>query len=78
MIRLEKSLSGNDNIAFFSLGEIIPGLYPVNLLADNATVKAEGNGFNGGAISYNAKSEKEVYEVLEEIKKTAPQLLSQP
>ena len=58
-----------DDIAFFSLGGMVSGLYPRHALAEDANVKPEGNGFSGITISYNAKSEQEVNDVLQEVKK---------
>lgn len=56
-------------ITFFDLGGVILGLYQREALADDAQVDADGNGFKGFAISYNAKSEQEVDEVLAEVVK---------
>lgn len=64
----KKSTSSQDEIAFFALGGMILGIYPKHLLAEDATVDSSGNGFSGITISYNAKSEKEVDEVLNEVK----------
>jgi uncharacterized glyoxalase superfamily protein PhnB len=38
------------------------------LLAEDATINEAGSGFSGITLSYNAKSEKEVDEVLAEVK----------
>lgn len=65
----KKSSSSNDNIAFFSLGGMVLGLYSKHALAEDVTVSPEGSGFPGITISYNAKSEKEVDEVLAEVQK---------
>jgi predicted lactoylglutathione lyase len=65
----KKSSSSNDNIAFFSLGGMVLGLYSRHSLAEDATVNAAGTGFPGITISYNAKSEQEVDEVLAEVQK---------
>lgn len=65
----KKSSSSNDNIAFFSLGGMALGLYSKHALAEDATVSPEGSGFPGITISYNAKSEKEVDDVLAEVQK---------
>lgn len=65
----KKSSSSQDDVAFFPLGGIILGLYPRKLLAEDATISDEGSGFSGIAIAYNAKSEKEVDDVLKEVEK---------
>ena len=48
---------------------MVLALYPKHLLAEDATVSAEGSGFTGITIAHNAKSEKEVDEVLAEVEK---------
>jgi uncharacterized glyoxalase superfamily protein PhnB len=65
----KKSSASQDDIAFFQLGGIVLGLYPRKLLAKDATVNDKGTGFSGITIAYNAKSEREVDEVLKEVEK---------
>ena len=65
----KKSSASMADMALFSLGGIVLGLYPRKLLAEDATVNEKGTGFSGITISYNAKSEKEVDEVLKEVEK---------
>jgi len=65
----KKSSASQDDIAFFQLGGIVLGLYPRKLLARDATVNDKGTGFSGITIAYNAKSEREVDEVLKEVEK---------
>jgi predicted lactoylglutathione lyase len=65
----KKSSASQDDVAFFSLGGMVLGLYPREALAEDATISPEGKGFSGISISYNAKSEKEVDEVLTEVEK---------
>ena len=64
--RSEKSM---DNLALFPLGGITLALYPRQELADDATLKYQSSEFYGLTLSYNAKSEKEVDEVLEKVAK---------
>jgi predicted lactoylglutathione lyase len=71
----KKSSASMDDIAFFKLGGMVLGLYPRKLLAEDATVSEEGSGFSGMSISYNAKSEKEVDEVLSEVQKLGATLV---
>ena len=65
----KKSAASTDNLALFSLGGIVLALYPRKLLAEDATVPDTSTGFSGITLSYNAKSEREVDEVLEEVEK---------
>jgi predicted lactoylglutathione lyase len=63
----KKSSASQGDVALFSLGGIVLGLYPKKELAQDATVNAEGSGFPGITLSYNAKSEKEVDDVLKQV-----------
>lgn len=63
----KKSNAGGDDIAFFPLGGIVLALYPLHLLAADATISSEGSGFSGITLAYNAYSETEVDEVLKEV-----------
>ena len=65
----KKSTASSDDLALFPLGGISLALYPRNLLAEDALVNEKGSGFSGITLSHNAKSEKEVDEVLEEVEK---------
>jgi hypothetical protein len=65
----KRSSASEEHLALFPLGGIVLSLYPRKLLADDATVKDETTGFSGITLAYNAKSEKEVEEVLEHVKK---------
>jgi catechol 2,3-dioxygenase-like lactoylglutathione lyase family enzyme len=60
----KRSSSSHEDFALFPLGGITLSLYPRHLLAEDATVDQNGSGFSGITISYNAKSEKEVDEIL--------------
>lgn len=64
--RSEKSM---DELALFPLGGITLALYPRRELADDATLEYQPSEFYGLTLSYNAKSEKEVDEVLEKVAK---------
>lgn len=52
-----------------ALGGFALALYPRELLAADANVSAEGSGFSGITLAYNAESEAEVDAVLSEVKK---------
>ncbi len=53
-------------VAFFTLDGTWLGLYPREALAADATVSAEGSGFEGFTLSHNVVSEAEVDEVLDQ------------
>jgi uncharacterized glyoxalase superfamily protein PhnB len=71
----KKSSASSENLALFPLGGITMALYPVKLLAEDATVSDKGSGFPGLTLSFNAKSEKEVDEVLKEVKKLGAKII---
>jgi catechol 2,3-dioxygenase-like lactoylglutathione lyase family enzyme len=65
----KKSSASMEEFALFPLGGMVLALYPRKDLAADATVGAEGSGFSGITVSFNTKSEKEVEEVLDEVKR---------
>ncbi|MFN8458873.1 MAG: VOC family protein, partial [Anaerolineae bacterium] len=46
---------------------VVLSLYPRDKLAEDAQVSAEGSGFSGITLAYNAKSQAEVDEVLQSV-----------
>jgi uncharacterized protein len=65
----KKSSGSTENLALFDLGGYGLALYPRKLLAEDATVPEAGSGFNGVTLSFNARSEAEVDQVLAEVGK---------
>jgi uncharacterized protein len=63
----KKSEKSMEDLALFPLGGIVLALYPRQELASDTTLAFEPTGFSGMTISYNAKSEKEVDEVLAKV-----------
>jgi catechol 2,3-dioxygenase-like lactoylglutathione lyase family enzyme len=63
----KKSAKSMEELALFPLGGITLALYPRQRLADDATLKDSPSDFSGLTLSYNAKSEKEVDEVLAKV-----------
>lgn len=57
-------VSEAEDIAFFRAGGVILSLYPRHLLAEDAGVPAEGQGFPGFALAHNVGSKERVDEVL--------------
>jgi hypothetical protein len=58
------SAASNEDIVFFQAGGAALALYPRAALAKDANLPAEGQGFGGITIAYNARSEEEVDAVL--------------
>lgn len=54
------------DVAFFRLDGSWLGLYGRRALAEDATVAADGNGFNSFSLAHNVHSEKEVDEVFQQ------------
>lgn len=55
----------DDDIAFFSLEGTWLAVYPRDLLAEDATVPAEGEGFSGVTLAQNVESKAAVRDLLE-------------
>jgi len=65
-------------VAFFTLNGTWLGLYGREALAEDATVPAEGNGFNSFTISHNVHSETEVDEVINQAIRAGVMLVKKP
>ncbi len=63
--RSDKSM---DDFVVFPLGGIMLALYPREELAADTTLTYQPTEFSGLTIAYNAKSEKEVDDVLQQVK----------
>lgn len=74
----KRSEMGNENIIFYELNGISLALYPVNELAKDATVNAEGNGFKGFTMACNARSEEEVNTLIETLKTKGVKIVKEP
>jgi catechol 2,3-dioxygenase-like lactoylglutathione lyase family enzyme len=64
----KRSSESVDGLALFPLGGITLALHPRQELAEYATLQYKPTEFSGLTLSYNAKSEKEVDDVLKEVK----------
>jgi len=64
----KKSAKSMEDLALFPLGGITLALHPRQELAKDATLPYTPSEFSGLTISYNAKSEKEVDEILSRVK----------
>jgi predicted lactoylglutathione lyase len=63
----KKSDKSMDGLALFPLGGITLALHPRHELEEDTTLKYSAAEFSGLTISYNAKSEKEVDEVMKKV-----------
>jgi hypothetical protein len=63
----KRSTASLEDLILFPLGGMVLALYPKGLLAEDACLEARGTGFPGITLSYNALSEKEVEEVLQQV-----------
>lgn len=63
----KKSDKSMDGLAIFPLGGISLALHPRHELAEDATLSYQPTEFSGLTISYNAKSQLEVDEVLKQV-----------
>ena len=65
----KKSDKSMDGLALFPLGGITLALHPRKELEEDATLSYQPTEFSGMTISYNAKSEKEVDEILRQVER---------
>lgn len=65
----KKSEKSMDGLALFPLGGMTLALHPRHELAADATLKYEPTSFSGLTISFNAKSEQEVDDIMKQVEK---------
>lgn len=58
------SSGSKDDIAFFKTGGVVLALYPLDKLAEDCQVPADGSGFRGVTLAHNVRRREEVSEVL--------------
>ena len=64
----KKSEKSMDDLALFPLGGITLALCPLQELINDTTLEYQPSAFSGMTLSYNAKSEKEVDDVLDQVR----------
>ena len=74
----KSSSASNDGISFFRAGGVVLALFPREELAKDALIDAEGNGFSGFSLAYNAQSEAEVDEIIADLKSKGVTILKEP
>jgi uncharacterized protein len=70
-----QSMPGTEGVVFFQVGGMAIALFPRANLAKDARISADGQGFGGVALAYNARSREEVDSVLAEAKAAGAKLL---
>jgi uncharacterized protein len=74
--RMEAS---NDDIIFYQLpGGAMLSLYGRQALAEDATVDHAGSGFKGFTLAYNTRSEKEVDDIITELRDKGVKIVKKP
>lgn len=72
------STASNDAITFIQAGGVVLALFPRDELAKDALVSAEGDGFSGFTLAHNVNSEKEVDEVIADLKSKGVTITKEP
>ena len=67
-----------EGVAFFQAGGVVLSIYPRELLAEDALISPEGNGFAGFTLAYNAQSEAEVDEIIADLKSKGVKIIKEP
>ncbi len=65
----------HESVAFFQLNGIVLSLFSRQALAEDTQVPAEGSGFGGIVLAYNARSRDEVDSVLAEAESAGARIL---
>ncbi len=73
-----RSNIGGDDIIFYNLKGILLSLYDRNKLAEDATVESAGSGFKGFTLSYLTRSEKEVNDLTDSLRKKGVRIVKEP
>ena len=70
-----RSMAKAKGVVFFQAGGMALALYPRHELAKDANIAADGHGFNGMSLAYNARNREEVDSVLAEVISAGARLL---
>jgi len=72
------STASNDGITFIQAGGVVLALFPRKELVKDALVSAEGNGISGFMMAHNVNSEKEVDDVITDLKSRGVTITKEP
>jgi uncharacterized protein len=67
-----------DDIAFFQAGGVVLAIYAREMLAEDALVSPAGSGFSGITLAYNAGSETEVDEIINDLRAKGVKIIKEP
>jgi uncharacterized protein len=70
--------ASQDDVAFFQTSGVVFALHPREKLAEDAISSADGNGFSGFTLAYNAQSEAEVDEIIADLKSKGVKIVKEP
>ena len=70
-----RSMAKAEGVVFFQAGGMALALYPRRELAKDANTPADGQGFSGMALAYNARNREEVDSVLAEAEAAGAKIL---
>lgn len=70
--------ASGDDVAFYQAGGVVLALYPREKLAEDALTSAEGSGFSGITLAYNARGEAEVDEIIADLKSKGVKIAKEP
>ena len=74
----KRSDMSSESIIFYELNGIHLALYDRAELAKDATVDPSGGGFKSFTMAYNTRSEKEVDDLIESLRKQGVQIIKEP
>lgn len=74
----KRSPMSSANIVFFELNGIHLSLYNRKALAEDVTVDEAGSGFKGFTLAHNVGSEKEVNDLIEELRNKGVTIVKEP
>lgn len=74
----KKNDQSNENIVFYNLNGIQMALYEIDKLAEDAKVQYSNLDFRGFTLAYNAKTEKEVDMIFEELSEKGVTIIKKP
>ncbi|OPY32450.1 MAG: Glyoxalase-like domain protein [Methanomassiliicoccales archaeon PtaU1.Bin124] len=72
------SKKSDESIVWFRTGSTVLGLYPMDRLAEDATISAKGSGFGGVVLAMNMVSKAEVDRMIDTARTLGAKVLKEP